>query len=103
MARHQSLADHETEDCIAQKFELLVVGGGLFRASFRTAGFVRQRAFQEFSISKPMAKNSFEYLEAGAHVRGIEAGLQDWEHCGLSRPLIRFSSPELSVLPRRER
>src|SRR5258708_4186834 len=76
MARHQSLADHETEDCIAQKLQLLVVRTGFFRVSFRTAGFMRQRAFQEFPVYETMAKNSFEYVQVAAHVRSWKARLR---------------------------
>ncbi len=71
MARHQSLADHETEDCIAQEFQLLVVRTGFFGISFRSAGFMRQGAFQQFPVYKTMAKNSLEYVQVAAHVRVI--------------------------------
>src|SRR5258708_27694683 len=67
MLRHQQLADDETEDGIAEEFELFVVVEDALEIFFVDPGFVGQGALQQLTVLKGMTQHPFESLQLHAH------------------------------------
>ena len=65
------LADHHAEHRIAQKFQLLVVAGGVAAvARFAGQGTVGQRAVQQFRIGEPVASVLTSRIAGSARIVG---------------------------------
>jgi hypothetical protein len=65
IARHQGFAGQEAKNRIAQKFELLVVGGR-FGGLLVYSRFVSQRPFEQFPVFELVTENFFYYFELGS-------------------------------------
>src|SRR5579862_103407 len=76
VAPHQRFADHETQDGVAQKLELLVVGsrGGLAR-TLMNPGFVRERPFEQLAVMKRVTQRCFQNSQVPVHLFPVIAGL----------------------------
>jgi hypothetical protein len=70
-AAHQAFADHEPQDGVTQKLQLLVIAVGREISRLLVdSGFVRERAVEQFPIAKHVSNGRFESPQVGRHKQG---------------------------------